>query len=98
MMFWASWLLGPAAGPKGVSIRSPKMGRDLPEARYSLWTPNIRPESAYSVTAQFIREGKGMGYIFSDMGIHSFHGMTYLFSAHAAGLFCIYRKISSKSA
>ena len=32
MMFCASWLLGPAAGPKGVSMRSPKMDRLLPVA------------------------------------------------------------------
>ena len=67
MMFWASWLLGPAAGPKGVSMRSPKMGRLLPVAWYALRTPNISPELAYSVTTQFIRDLKGIGYIFSDM-------------------------------
>ena len=69
MMFWASWLLGPAAGPKGVSMRSPKMGRLLPVAWYALRTPKISPELAYSVTTQFIRDLKGIGYIFSDMGL-----------------------------
>ena len=33
MMFWASWVLGPAAGPKGVSMVSPKMGSFFTPAR-----------------------------------------------------------------
>ena len=33
-----------------------------------LWTPKRSPVAAYSVTAQFIRDAKGMGYIFSDIG------------------------------
>ena len=71
-MFWASWLLGPAAGPKGVSMRSPKMGRLLPVAWYCLCTPNTSPQPTYSVITQFIRDLKGMGYIFSDMGVPPF--------------------------
>ena len=67
MMFCASWLLGPAAGPNGVSMRSPKMGRLLPVASYFLWTPKMSPLWAYSVTTQFIRDANGMGYIFSDI-------------------------------
>ena len=68
MMFCASWLLGPAAGPKGVSMRSPKMGRLLPVALYAFRTPKISPDAAYSSTTQFIRDLNGMGYIFSDIG------------------------------
>lgn len=55
-MFWASWLLGPAAGPKGVSMRSPKMGRLLPVAWYCLCTPNTSPQPAYSVITQLIAD------------------------------------------
>ena len=74
-MFCASWLLGPAAGPNGVSMRSPKMGRLLPLALYCLWIPKISPLWTYSVTTQFIKDLKGMGYIFSDMGSSPFCAM-----------------------
>ena len=49
MRFWASWVLGPAAGPKGVSSFSvPKMGRVLRLA-FQIWlTPKIVPYVSYS--------------------------------------------------
>ena len=46
MMFCASWLLGPAAGPKGVSIRSPKMGLRI------LRTVGVDPNKMYSAVVK----------------------------------------------
>ena len=67
-MFWASWVWGPAAGPKGVSIFSSKMGRAFPSPRrVSLDTPKMDWVVRYSPRIQFIRWAKGMGLIISLM-------------------------------
>ena len=67
-MFCANWLLGPAAGPKGVSIFSPKMGSVFAgSALYSVWMPKTVPLFLRSVMTQRIKSLKGIGYILSDM-------------------------------
>ena len=65
-MFWASWVWGPAAGPKGASSPSPKMApAGGPAYRVSLDTPKTEPTVRYSSRAQVIRREKGMGRMMS---------------------------------
>ena len=81
MMFWASWVWGPAAGPKGDSIFSEKMGRAWPFTCFTtLSTPKMLPWALYSFRTQLISWGKGMGRIMSLIEITSF-----LFSAAFRG-------------
>ena len=62
---------GPAAGPYGVSIFSPKIERHFAgSALYSLRTPNTVCRFARSVIAQFIRFPKGIGVILSPIVIN----------------------------
>ena len=66
MIFWASWVFGPAAGPKGASIFSPKIGRALPAVFLTgPATPKRLPDFRYSSRAQVIRLPKGMGRMIS---------------------------------
>ena len=55
MMFWANWVLGPAAGPKGDSTFSSNKGMVFPSAwRGILLTPNTLPLALYSSSTQSI--------------------------------------------
>ena len=65
-MFWASWVWGPAAGPKGASSSAPK--RDSagePVRRISLVTPKMLPKARYSSRAQVMSRAKGIGRMMS---------------------------------
>ncbi len=64
-MFCASWLLGPAAGPKGVSIFSAKMGSAPPSWRTILRMPKMLLRSACSVRIQSISCSNGIGLMMS---------------------------------
>ena len=67
-MFSESWVLGPAAGPKGVSIRPPNRGSPGRSASYLAWTPKTVPSWAYSVSTRSRSLSKGMGFIRSLIG------------------------------
>ena len=72
MIFWASCVLGPAAGPKGVSIFSPKMGKvRSPERTGMLRTPKMLPSCAYSSRIQFIRCPNDTGLMISPKMLSS---------------------------
>ena len=65
-MFWASCVLGPAAGPNGVSMRSSKMG-SAPSwlAVTILRTPKMAPWVLCSSMIQFISCENGIGLMMS---------------------------------
>ena len=66
MMFCASWVFGPAAGPNGVSTFSSKIGSaPAGSACTILRTPKMEPVCSCSVMTQFIRLANGMGLMMS---------------------------------